>query len=338
MTNTFGNNFKVTTWGESHGKAIGLVIDGIPPKILLDLANIKHELSLRRPGRNENVSERNEPDEFEILSGLFENQTTGAPLSIIIYNTDAKSKDYKNIKDVFRPGHADATYTGKYGIYDYNGGGRSSARETAARVIAGAIAKQILKEKYNTEIYAELVSIGTTHSSSFNNGARDNKWFTSCKTVVPIWQEIIDNIKNEGNSLPGKVRIIAKNPPKYIGNPVYNKINSHIAHGMMSINGVKSVTFGNENILSMTGKDYNDSPASNSNNSGGIIAGITNGNDIDLSIIFKPTSTIKIPQETINHNGEKVILTNEGRHDPCIAIRGVIVAEAMLALSIIDYL
>ena len=341
MSNTFGINFRVTTWGESHGEAIGLVIDGIPSNFEIDLDNIRHYLNLRRPGSSNLVSTRNESDEFEILSGIFNNKTTGAPISIIIKNKDVKSQDYDYLYDKFRPGHADYTYSAKYGNYDYKGGGRASARETVCRVIAGSIARQILKEQYNIEIYAELVSIMGINSDGFQNTKRDNRLFTTDTSIISIWDDLIQKVRKDGDSAAGKVRVIAYNMPEGIGEPLASKLDAQIAAGMMSIPGVKSVTIGNENVLYMKGSDYNDQMTSTgylSNNAGGTLGGISNGNNLDISVTFKPTSTIIKPQQTIDINRNNVTIQNRGRHDPCIAIRGVVIVESILALIIIDLL
>ncbi len=341
MFNGFGEIFRFTTFGESHGKAIGVVIDGVPAGVDFDEEFLINELDRRRPGKNRFATARKESDTPEILSGVFEGKTTGTPIAIIIFNKDQKSKDYGNIKDIFRPGHADFTYFHKYGIRDYKGGGRSSARETAARVAAGAVAKMILKE-FNIKIKAGTIEIGGIRAENLDfEYAKTSPLFALDKEIEKEWIEIIDKARNEHNSLGGVVKVKIENLPIGLGEPVYYKLDNILASAMVSINAVKGVYIGNTDAHKLTGADNNDEINKNgflSNNSGGVLGGISNGENVELEIYFKPTPSIFKPQKSVDINGNEVEVNLKGRHDPIVAIRGSVVAEAMAALVITDML
>ena len=341
MFNSFGEIFRFTTFGESHGKAIGVVVDGVPAGVEFDEEFLKSELDRRRPGKNRFATARKESDTPEVLSGIFEGKTTGTPISIVIFNKDQKSKDYSNIKDIFRPGHADFTYFHKYGIRDYRGGGRSSARETAARVAAGAVAKMILKE-FGIEIKAGVVEIGGIRAEVEDfDYARESEIFALDKNVEKKWMDLIDKAKNEHNSLGGVVKLKIKNLPVGLGEPVYYKLDNVLASALVSINAVKGVYIGNSEAHRLTGLENNDEISKDgflSNNAGGVLGGISNGEDVDVEIYFKPTPSIFKPQKSIDINGNEVEVNLKGRHDPIVAIRGSVVAEAMAACVVVDML
>jgi len=341
MFNSFGEIFRFTTFGESHGKAIGVVVDGVPAGIDFDEEFLVSELERRRPGKNRFATQRKESDTPEILSGVFEGKTTGTPIAIVIFNKDQKSRDYSNIKDIFRPGHADFTYYHKYGIRDYRGGGRSSARETAARVAAGAVAKMILKE-FNIEIEAGVIEIGGIRAERLEfEYAKNSPLFALDSEAEKKWIEIIDKARNEHNSLGGVVKLRIKNIPVGLGEPVYYKLDNVLASAMVSINAVKGVYIGNTESHKLTGLENNDEISKNgflSNNSGGVLGGISNGEDVEVEIYFKPTPSIFKPQKSIDINGNEVEVNLKGRHDPIVAIRGSVVAEAMAACVVADML
>jgi len=341
MFNSFGEIFRFTTFGESHGKAIGVVVDGVPAGVEFDEEFLINELDRRRPGKNRFATQRKENDTPEILSGVFERKTTGTPISIVIFNKDQKSKDYSNIKDIFRPGHADFTYYHKYGIRDYRGGGRSSARETAARVAAGAVAKMILKE-FNIEIEAGVIEIGGIRAERLDfEYAKNSPIFALDSEVEKKWIEIIDKARNEHNSLGGVVKLRIKNLPIGLGEPIYYKLDNILASALVSINAVKGVYVGNTESHKLTGFENNDEISKNrflSNNSGGVLGGISNGEDVEVEIYFKPTPSIFKPQKSIDINGNEVEVNLKGRHDPIVAIRGSVVAEAMAACVVVDML
>ena len=341
MFNSFGEIFRFTTFGESHGKAIGVVIDGVPAGLNFDEEFLINELDRRRPGKNRFATARQESDTPEVLSGVFEGKTTGTPIAIVIYNKDQKSKDYSNIKDIFRPGHADFTYQNKYGIRDYRGGGRSSARETAARVAAGAVAKMILKE-FNIEIEAGIVEIGGIRGEKIDfDYAKNSPILALDNEKEQTWIDLIDNTKKEHDSLGGVVKLRAKNIPVGLGEPVYYKLDNILANAMVSINAVKAVFIGNSKSHTLKGSQNNDQIDKNgflSNNSGGVLGGISNGEDIELEIFFKPTPSIFKPQKSIDVNNNEVEVNLKGRHDPIVAIRGAVVAESMAACVITDML
>ncbi len=341
MFNSFGEIFRFTTFGESHGKAIGVVVDGVPAGIEFDEEFLINELDRRRPGKNRFSTQRKESDTPEVLSGVFEGKTTGTPIAIVIFNKDQKSKDYSNIKDIFRPGHADFTYFFKYGIRDYRGGGRSSARETAARVAAGAVAKMILKE-FNIEIEAGTIEIGGIRTTKIDyEYAKNSPLFALDSEVEKEWIEIIDKARNEHNSLGGVVKLRIKNLPIGLGEPIYYKLDNVLASAMVSINAVKGVYIGNTEAHKLTGLENNDEISKDgflSNNAGGILGGISNGEDVEVEIYFKPTPSIFKPQKSIDINGNEVEVNLKGRHDPIVAIRGSVVAEAMAACVVADML
>ncbi len=348
MTNRFGNLFSFTSWGESHGEAIGCVVDGCPSMIDLCEEDIQKYLDKRKPGQSKFTTQRQESDKVKILSGVFEGKTTGTPISLIIYNEDQKSKDYNDIKDKFRPGHGDYSYFKKYGIRDYRGGGRSSARETAMRVAAGAIALKVLKEKYNIEIQAYLSQMGEKSINYDNfdyNQVDKNDFFCPDSNLIADLEQYLTKIRKNGSSIGAKIEVIAKNVPAGIGQPIYNKLDSHIANAFMSINAVKSVEIGaGDSSASLTGEENADEMwiddkgevQFSANNAGGILAGISSGQDIVASFTVKPTSSILTPRKTIDINGNNTTIITKGRHDPCVGIRAVPVGQAMMACVILD--
>lgn len=345
--NTFGKLFRFTTWGESHGPAIGVVIDGCPPNIPLQEADIQVFLDKRRPGNSPVTSQRREPDIVEILSGTFEGKTTGHPISLLIKNQDMRSRDYDEIKDKFRPGHADFTYDAKYGIRDYRGGGRASARETACRVAAGAIARKILGD--DVKINAGMVQMGpmTIDRNSFDWAeAANNMLFCPDKEAVRPWQEALIKIRKDGDSYGGVVEVEATGIPVGLGAPHYAKLDQDIASAMMSIHASKGVEIGaGFEASSLKGSENadeirsgNDGPRFLSNHAGGVLGGISTGQPVLARVAFKPTSSILHPKKTINTAGKETEIITKGRHDPCIAIRAVPVCEAMMACVLADHL
>ena len=341
MFNSFGEIFRFTTFGESHGKAIGVVIDGVPAGIEFDEELLKNELARRKPGKNRFATQRKEDDIPEVLSGVFEGKTTGTPIAIVIFNKDQRSRDYSNIKDIFRPGHADFTYFYKYGIRDYRGGGRSSARETAARVAAGAVAKMILKE-LNIEVLSGVIEIGGIRAQKEDfDYAKNSSLFALDEEVEKEWIKLIDKKREEHNSIGGVVKIKIKNLPIGLGEPIYYKLDNVLASAMVSINAVKGIYIGNTNAHKLTGKENNDEITKNgflSNNAGGILGGISNSEDVEMEIYFKPTPSIFQSQESIDIYGNEVEVNLKGRHDPIVAIRGSVVVEAMACAVIVDML
>jgi chorismate synthase len=341
MFNSFGEIFRFTTFGESHGKAIGVIVDGVPAGMDFDEEFLIAELDRRRPGKNRFSTQRKESDTPEVLSGVFEGKTTGTPIAIVIFNKDQKSKDYSNIKDIFRPGHADFTYWHKYGIRDYRGGGRSSARETAARVAAGAVAKMILKE-LNIEIESGIVEIAGIKAEKIDfEYAKKSPIFALDNEIEKKWIEAIDKAREEHNSLGGVVKLKIKNLPIGLGEPIYYKLDNILASAMLSINAVKGVYIGNPQAHKLTGLENNDEITKNgflSNNAGGVLGGISNGEEVEIEIYFKPTPSIFKPQKSIDINGNEVEVNLKGRHDPIVAIRGSVVAEAMAACVVADML
>lgn len=349
-SNTFGNIFKITTWGESHGKAIGVVIDGCPSGISIDDEEINRELALRAPGQNPYTTPRSEKDCAEILSGVFEGKTTGAPISIIIYNRDADSSKYEPIKDLIRPGHSNYTYLEKYGVFDYRGGGRASARETACRVAAGAIAKKLLSQK-NIECIAYLDQVGTIRCNIQTEELEkaqvlQSPLFCPDRQAEKHMMSAIDKAKNQGDSLGGGVAFVVKGLPVGLGDPVYEKIDANIAKAMMSIPATKGVEIGSGfSSIEMLGSEHNDLFSSKdgqvttvTNYAGGTLGGIANGMPILGRVAFKPTSSIMQSQKTVDTKGKDAVfeLPKGSRHDPCVSIRAVPVVEAMLALVVVD--
>jgi len=339
--NSFGIRFRFTTFGESHGKAIGCVVDGVPAGLKIDENFIQQELDRRKPG-GKYATKRKEDDKVEILSGVFEGISTGTPIAMVIQNTNQRSKDYSNIKDIFRPGHADFTYWHKYGIRDYRGGGRSSARETAARVAAGAIAKLILQE-LNIEVLSGVFAIDGIKAQTIDfEYAKKSEIYCLCPKIDNICKQRIKDAKNSKDSVGGSVLVKIKNLPIGLGEPIYYKLDAILADAMMSINGVKAVEIGEGvNATNLRGSQNNDQISKDgflSNHAGGILGGISNGEDVDIKIHFKPTPSIFQPLKTIDIYGNEKIFKLEGRHDPCIAIRGSIVAEAMACVVVADML
>lgn len=340
--NSFGKRFVFTTFGESHGKAIGCVVDGVPAGLKIDEAFIQSELDRRKPGQNIYATARKEGDSVEILSGVFEGVSTGTPIAMVIFNTNQKSKDYGNIKDLFRPGHADFTYFHKYGIRDYRGGGRSSARETAARVAAGAIAKLMLRE-VGVTIQSGVLAIDGIEGSMLDfEGAKDSEIYALDPNVEAKQKEAVLRAKNAHDSVGGVALVKVKNCPVGLGEPIYYKMDALLADAMMSINAVKGIEIGDGAHASMLkGSENNDQMGEDGflgNRSGGILGGITNGDEIDIKVYFKPTPSIFQKQRTVDIHGNEVTCELKGRHDPCVAIRGSIVAEAMAALVVADML
>jgi chorismate synthase len=349
-SNSIGKIFNFTTWGESHGKAIGCVVDGIPSKISLDEKDLQKYLNKRRPGQSKYTSQRKESDQVEILSGIFEGFTTGHPISLIIMNQDQRSKDYSKIKDIFRPGHADYTYWSKYGIRDYRGGGRSSARETAMRVAAGGIARKVIeyKIKNNFKIIGGLVQIGDSkinYENWDNDFIEKNDFFCPDQKIINEWEEKITKARKEGTSLGAIIELRCQGMPVGLGEPVYDKLDAELAKAIMSINAVKGVEIGNgfnsvleSGILNVDEMRIKDSkPIFLTNNNGGILGGISTGQDIIVRFCVKPTSSILSSKRTINTSLKETEISTKGRHDPCIGIRAVPVGEAMMATTLADH-
>ncbi|ANT68054.1 TPA: chorismate synthase [Aeromonas dhakensis] len=341
--NSFGQLFRVTTFGESHGLALGAVVDGCPPGLEISEADLQGDLDRRKPGTSRYTTPRREPDEVKILSGVFEGKTTGTSIGLLIENTDQRSKDYSDIKDLFRPGHADYTYHQKYGQRDYRGGGRSSARETAMRVAAGAIAKKYLKQVHGIEITGFLSQLGPIKAEAFDAAQiEQNPFFFPDAGKLEALDQYMRDLKKEGNSIGAKVQVIASNVPVGLGEPVFDRLDADIAHAMMGINAVKGVEIGDGfAVVEQKGSEHRDemTPAGfASNHAGGILGGISSGQDIVVSLGLKPTSSITVPGKTINTEGEAIEMITKGRHDPCVGIRAVPIAEAMLALVLMDHL
>jgi chorismate synthase len=338
--NTFGHRFRFTTFGESHGKALGCIVDGVPAGIKIDEEFIQSEMDRRKPGQNKYATSRKEGDVVEILSGVFEGYTTGTSISMIIFNENQKSSDYSNVKDLFRPGHADFTYFNKYGIRDYRGGGRSSARETAARVAAGAIAKLMLNE-LDIKIQSGICEIDGIQATNYDfSKISESEIFALDKEVEQAQKDAILKAKNSHNSVGGVALVNVKNAPIGLGEPLYFKLDSQIANAMMGINAVKAVEIGDGILASkVKGYDNNDQirkTGFKTNHSGGILGGISNGDDINVKVYFKATPSIFIEQETIDTANNEVNCQLKGRHDPCVAVRGSVVAESMMALVLAD--
>jgi chorismate synthase len=341
--NSFGKLFTVTTFGESHGAALGCIVDGCPPGLALCEADLQHDLDRRRPGSSKYTTQRREADEVKILSGVFEGKTTGTPIGLLIENTDQRSRDYSEILDRFRPGHADYTYQQKYGFRDYRGGGRSSARETAMRVAAGAIAKKYLNELYGVRIRGYVSQIGSIKALFKNwESVESNPFFSPDEAVIPQMEELIEQLRRDGSSIGAKVVISATGLPPGLGEPVFDRLDAELAHALMSINAVKSVEIGDGvDVVTQRGEQHRDEMTPEgflSNHAGGILGGISTGQEIIARIALKPTSSIRIPGKTINTQGEAVEVVTKGRHDPCVGIRAVPIAEAMVALVLMDHL
>jgi chorismate synthase len=340
--NTIGKAFSVTTFGESHGLGLGCIIDGCPPGLPLSEEDIQMDLERRRPGKSRHTSQRREPDAVRILSGVFEGVTTGTPIGLLVENVDQKPKDYSKIKDKFRPGHADYTYQQKYGIRDYRGGGRSSARETVMRVAAGAVARKYLREQLGLVIKGHLAQLGPIHLDRVDpDSVDDNPFFCADPSRVKELEQYMDALSKEGNSIGARINIIASGVPVGLGEPVFDKLEAAIAHGMMSINAVKGVEFGaGFAAVEQKGTEHRDEITPDGfakNSSGGTLGGISSGQDILVSIALKPTSSIRLSGETINQEGQSVKIKTTGRHDPCVGLRATPIAEAMLALVLMDH-
>ncbi len=339
--NTFGDIFKVTTFGESHGVALGCIIDGCPPGLELDESIIQVELDKRKPGTSRFTTQRREADEVKILSGVFEGKTTGTPIGLLIENTDQRSKDYSEIKDKFRPGHADYTYLHKYGIRDYRGGGRSSARETAMRVAAGAVAQAWLKSQ-GISIIGYMSQLGPISIETVDESEiRNNDFFCPDAVAVPKWDQYMRDLKKAGDSVGAKITVVAKGMPVGLGEPVFDRLDADVAKAMMCINAVKGVEIGDGfGVVAQKGSEHRDEltpQGFTSNHSGGVLGGISTGQDLIAHIALKPTSSISVPGKTIDTKGAEQDVITKGRHDPCVGIRAVPIAEAMLALTIIDH-
>jgi chorismate synthase len=341
--NSFGKLFVVTSFGESHGPAIGCIVDGCPPGMALSAEDIQVDLDRRKPGTSRHTTQRKEADEVEILSGVFEGKTTGAPIGLLIRNTDQRSKDYSDIKDRFRPGHADYTYTQKYGLRDYRGGGRSSARETAMRVAAGAIAKKYLKERRGIVIRGYLAQLGPITAESLDwDEVSNNPFFSPDASKVREMEQYMDRLRKEGNSIGARINVVATGVSPGLGEPIFDRLDADIAHAMMSINAAKGVEIGaGFSSVTQNGTLHRDEMRPDgylSNHAGGILGGISSGQDILVSVAFKPTSSLTIPGKTINTDGCPVEVVTKGRHDPCVGIRATPIVEAMLAITLLDHL
>ena len=349
--NTFGRMFRVTTWGESHGPALGATIDGCPPGVPIDESMIQHWLDRRRPGQNKYTTQRREPDAVKIMSGVFDGRTTGTPVQLMIENTDQRSKDYSEIAEKFRPGHADITYWQKYGIRDYRGGGRSSARETAARVAAGGLAREAIKALApDLEIKGYMTRMGAHEIDRDRfewNQIDENPFWVPDEKAAETWADYLDGLRKSGSSVGAVIEVVAKGVPAGLGAPVYGKLDTDLAAAMMSINAVKGVEIGEGMSAAMLTGELNadeifmgndGEPVFSSNHAGGILGGISTGQDVVVRFAVKPTSSILQPRKTITKSGEPTEIVTKGRHDPCVGIRAVPVGEAMMACVILDHL
>jgi chorismate synthase len=340
--NTIGKLFTVTSFGESHGVAIGCIVDGCPPGMALTEADIQPDLERRRPGKTRHTTQRREMDEVQILSGVFEGKTTGTPIGLIIHNTDQRSKDYGDIAQKFRPGHADYTYTQKYGVRDYRGGGRSSARETAMRVAAGAIAKKYLKERYGIRVRGYLSALGPIRPRAFDwSPVEDNPFFWPDAAQVAELEEYMDALRKEGDSIGAEVTVVANGVPPGWGEPIFDRLDADVAHALMSINAAKGVEIGaGFDSVAQKGTEHRDQMTPDgflSNNAGGVLGGISSGQDVVARVAFKPTSSIRLGGQTVDVEGKATDVITKGRHDPCVGIRAVPIAEAMLAIVLLDH-
>ncbi len=341
--NTIGQVFRVTTFGESHGLALGCIVDGVPPGIPLTEADLQHDLDRRRPGTSRYTTQRREPDQVKILSGVFEGRTTGTSIGLLIENTDQRSQDYGTIKDLFRPGHADYTYDQKYGFRDYRGGGRSSARETAMRVAAGAIAKKYLEMKHGIKVRGYLAQIGEVSCELKDwDQVEQNPFFCPDPDKIEALDELMRGLKKEGDSIGAKVTVMAERVPVGLGEPVFDRLDADLAHALMSINAVKGIEIGDGfAVVNQRGSQHRDEIRASgfqSNHAGGILGGISSGQTIIAHLAMKPTSSITVPGQTITRSGEEVEMITKGRHDPCVGIRAVPIAEAMMAIVLMDHL
>ncbi|MGH1472339.1 MAG: chorismate synthase [Cellvibrionaceae bacterium] len=343
--NTIGKLFTVTTFGESHGIALGCIVDGCPPGMELSEEDIQLDLDRRKPGQSRFTTQRRESDTVKILSGVFEGKTTGTPIGMIIENTDQRSKDYGNIKDTFRPAHADYTYQHKYGIRDYRGGGRSSARETAMRVAAGAVAKKYLRETCGVEVRGYLSQLGPIEIEEKNfdwDEIPNNPFFCPDKTKVSEMETYMSALSKEGNSIGAKISVVASKVPVGLGEPIFDRLDAELAHGLMSINAVKGVEIGaGFDCIEQKGTEHRDEITKHgftSNQAGGVLGGISTGQDIVASIALKPTSSLRLPGNSIDSDGNPIEVVTKGRHDPCVGIRATPIAEAMVAITLLDHL
>ena len=341
--NSIGKLFTVTTFGESHGPALGAIVDGCPPGLALSEADLQIDLDRRKPGTSRHTTQRREADEVKILSGVFEGKTTGCPIGLLIENTDQRSKDYSKIAESFRPGHADYTYQQKYGFRDYRGGGRSSARETAMRVAAGAIAKKYLYEQHGVQVRGYLSQLGPIKIAQFDwNEIPNNPFFCPDVNKVAEMESYMDALRKEGESIGAKIEVIASNVPPGLGEPIFDRLDAELAYALMSINAVKGVEIGDGfACIDTKGTKFRDEITPQgflSNHAGGILGGISSGQDIVARIALKPTSSLRLPGRSINSKGEPIDVVTEGRHDPCVGIRATPIAEAMVALVLVDHL
>ena len=340
--NTFGTLFTLTTFGESHGPAIGGVVDGCPPGLELSAEDLQIDLDRRKPGTSRHVTQRQEADAVEILSGIFEGKTTGAPIGLLIRNTDQRSQDYSKIMDTFRPGHADYTYSQKYGVRDYRGGGRSSARETAVRVAAGAIAKKWLKERFGVTVRGYMSQLGEIDIPFVSwEGVNDNPFFSPNNSVLPRLEEYLDKVRADRDSVGARITVVAEGVPVGWGEPVFDRLDADIAHAMMSINAVKGVEIGaGFASIAQRGSVHSDEMIPQgfvTNHAGGILGGISTGQEIRVNVALKPTSSIPQERRSIDKHGNAVTMQTTGRHDPCVGVRATPIAEAMLALVLMDH-
>lgn len=338
--NTFGKLFTVTTYGESHGLGLGAIIDGCPPGLEINEADLQIDLDRRKPGKNKFETQRKEPDQVKILSGVFEGKTTGTPIGLQIMNTDQRSKDYSNIKDQFRPAHADYTYMQKYGVRDYRGGGRSSARETAMRVAAGAVAKKYLKQTLGIEIRGYLSQLGPIKIDTVDfDEIENNSFFCPDASKVKAMEDFMLQLK--GNSIGAKISVVAKGMVPGLGEPIFDRLDADIAHALMGINAVKGVEIGaGFDCVEQLGTEHRDEISPEgflSNRAGGVLGGISSGQDLLASIALKPTSSMHIPGKSVDVHGQPIEVVTKGRHDPCVGIRATPIAEAMLALVLVDH-
>ncbi len=340
--NTFGKLFTVTTFGESHGPALGAIVDGCPPGLELSEEDIQKDLDRRRPGKSRHTTQRREPDQVRILSGVFEGKTTGTPIGLLIENLDQRSKDYTEIADRFRPGHADYVYVQKYGLRDWRGGGRSSARETAMRVAAGAIAKKYLRERLGVQIRGYLAQLGPIELTLKSwEAVEENPFFCPDPDKVPQLEQFMDELRKSGDSVGAKITVVASNVPPGLGEPVFDRLDADLAHALMSINAVKGVEIGDGfRCVTAKGSEFRDEMTPEgflSNHAGGILGGISSGQDIIAHIALKPTSSLRLPARTVDLHGRPVEIVTKGRHDPCVGIRATPIAEAMVALVLMDH-
>ncbi|TNF91252.1 MAG: chorismate synthase [Gammaproteobacteria bacterium] len=340
--NSFGKSFVVTSFGESHGSAIGCIVDGCPPGLELSEADLQQDLDRRKPGTSRYTTQRREDDAVQILSGIFEGRTTGTPICLLIHNKDQRSKDYSEIMNLFRPGHADYSYTQKYGFRDYRGGGRSSARETAMRVAAGGIAKKYLRQRCGIEVRAYLAQLGPLKPAEFDwEQVNQNAFFCPDAGMVPEMEKYMDALRKEGESIGARINVVANGVPPGLGEPIFDRIDADIAHAMMSINAVKGVEIGDGfGVIELKGTQNRDEITPEgflSNHAGGTLGGITSGQDILVSIALKPTSSIHLPGKTVDVDGKSAEIRTKGRHDPCVGIRATPIAEAMLAIVLMDH-